>query len=100
MLADGANVAGGGTWNSNGVILFGAGKTIRGVNALTGASIAVELADDGHDGSLPHFLPDGHHFIYWARSAGSGAIRAGSLGSSETQSIVQADSGAVYSSQG
>jgi eukaryotic-like serine/threonine-protein kinase len=100
VLAEGANVAGGGTWSSNGIILFGAGKAIRGVHAVTGAPIAVDLADDGDDRVLPHFLPDGNHFIYWARSAGKGAIRAGSLGSRETQSIVQADSGAVYSSQG
>ena len=100
VLADGANAAGGGAWSSNGVILFGAGKTIRGVNAQTRASIAVQLADDVEDRSLPHFLPDGNHFVYWARSIGEGAIRAGSLGSRETQSIVQADSGAVYSSQG
>jgi len=72
VLADGANVAGGGAWSSNGAILFGAGKTIRGVNALTGASIAVELADDSDDRGLPHFLPDGNHFVYFTRSAGKG----------------------------
>ena len=93
-------MAGGGAWSSNGAILFGAGKTIRGVNALTGASIAVELADDSADRGLPHFLPDGNHFVYFTWSAGKGAIRAGSLGSRETQSIVQADSGAVYSNAG
>jgi tRNA A-37 threonylcarbamoyl transferase component Bud32 len=100
VLADGANVAGGGAWSANGVILFGAGKTIRGVNAVSGASISVEVADDGDERSLPYFLPDGNHFVYLAGSAGKGVIRAGSLRSRETQSIVQADSGAVYSSAG
>src|SRR5262249_29947657 len=70
VLADGANVAGGGAWSSNGVILFGTGKTIRGVNAVSGASIPVELADDGGERSLPFFLPDGNHFVYLAGSAG------------------------------
>jgi Tol biopolymer transport system component len=100
VLADGANVAGGGSWSSTGIILFEADRTIRGVNALTGASIAVELTDGADERSLPHFLPDGNHFLYWARSAGKGVIRAASLGSRETQSIVQADSGAAYSSAG
>src|SRR5262245_14863663 len=100
VLADGANVAGGGAWSSSGVILFGTGKTIRGVNTVSGAAIPVELADDGGERSLPFFLPDGNHFLYLAGSAGKRVVRAGSLRSQETQSIVQADSGAVYSSAG
>ncbi len=60
---------GGGTWNRDGVILFGNGPGgIRRVSANGGAVTAVTSVDTargdtGH--SSPTFLPDGRHFLYY-----------------------------------
>ncbi len=92
----------GGTWNSGGVILFGAAGIQR-VPASGGASAALDLQDEaGSNGirSSPCFLPDGRHFLYFLRAGVKHEIRAASLDSSETKFVAEADSPAVYASPG
>ena len=69
VLAD-VQIARGGTWNRDGVILFApqTGTPIFRVSATGGEAVAVTTLDApqpdqvGH--RFPHFLPDGRHFLF------------------------------------
>ncbi|MGH9792003.1 MAG: protein kinase domain-containing protein, partial [Candidatus Acidiferrales bacterium] len=68
----------GGTWNREGVIVFGrdANSPLYQVSAAGGASRPVtELNQERGENThrWPHFLPDGRHFLYLARIGLSGA---------------------------
>jgi serine/threonine protein kinase len=70
VLCDGTGIGGGGTWNSNGVILYGTagiGASIQRVNATGGACTAVTMAEGDSRHAFPEFLPDGKHFVYLVR---------------------------------
>jgi eukaryotic-like serine/threonine-protein kinase len=64
------NIAGsnfGGTWNSEGVILFGSSETkgLQRVASAGGVPVQVTSLQDQEVAHLwPRFLPDGEHFIY------------------------------------
>jgi eukaryotic-like serine/threonine-protein kinase len=62
----------GGTWGPDGTILFGtAGSNIYRVSSTNGTvTSATELNTLRDEGShrWPHFLPDGHHFLFTVRS--------------------------------
>src|SRR4029453_15526652 len=60
----------------------------------------VSLNQSGH--FWPHFLPDGRHFLYLARSSKkeTTGIYVGSLDSAETRMLVQSDAGARYAPPG
>ena len=88
-----------------GVILFGAlapaESGIQRVSAAGGtATPATTLnASRQEDAHLwPHFLPDGRHFLYFARStkAENNGIYVGSLDSRERTLLLNANSNAVY----
>ncbi len=63
-----APISNGGTWNREGVILFGGGPAgIKRVSANGGAVSNVTTVDTARGDnyhSAPVFLPDGHHFLY------------------------------------
>jgi Tol biopolymer transport system component/predicted Ser/Thr protein kinase len=64
-----AGTGGGGAWNREGVILFGADNgPIQRVNAGGGVPSPVTQAEPGVRHLLPAFLPDGKHFLYVAQS--------------------------------
>jgi len=93
----------GGAWNQEGVVLFGAapGRGIQRVPAAGGAvtpatTLDASRQEDAH--FWPHFLPDGRHFLYFARSAKTenNAIYIGSLDSQERTFLLNANSNAVY----
>jgi len=95
-----------GSWNKEGVILFGSGRTttsdvVSRVSAAGGAPTAVTTLDTaqgelGH--AWPRFLPDGNHFLYLAqnRDSAKSAIRVGSLDSKESRLLLNAQSMAAY----
>ncbi len=65
-LCDVSGTLVGGSWNREGVILFGqAGKVMR-VSAAGGAATPVTIGPTGTLGNniFPAFLPDGKHFLY------------------------------------
>ena len=67
ILCDGTEIAAGGTWNRDGVILFSENKTggaLRRVNAAGGACRAVTKPEGDSSQDFPDFLPDGKHFVY------------------------------------
>jgi len=92
----------GGTWNREGVILFGNFfGGLRRVLAAGGESTAITMPDAAHQETShrwPYFLPDGRHFLYLAQQPNS--IYAGSLDSKETKRLLVADSRAVYAPPG
>ncbi|HEV2198456.1 MAG TPA: protein kinase [Bryobacteraceae bacterium] len=100
----------GGTWNKDGVIVFGVfnGAIFRvpaaggGATALT----ALETASGEVDHRFPWFLPDGRHFLYTAtndahvQAEEKGAIYASDVNSKNRKLVLAADSNAVYSPPG
>jgi Tol biopolymer transport system component len=93
----------GGSWNRDGVILFGSGKGLFKVSAEGGkpdAMTTVVSSESGH--YWPEFLPDGRHFLYlsWAAQPGERAIYLGDLGSKEKRRLLAAESNAVYAEPG
>jgi Tol biopolymer transport system component len=99
-LCDAANGKGG-TWSEDGTILFAPDATtpIHRVSASGGESIAVTSIDGSEFNSHrhPRFLPDGRHFLFFARSANpdDSEVLVGSLDGGEPvpvlNSVTQAD---------
>jgi Tol biopolymer transport system component len=97
---------GGGTWNRDGVILFGSGRGVQRVSAAGGEVTPVTTLDRSRQeiGHLwPYFLPDGRHFLYLAAIAqhAGGEVYLASLDGKETKRfLLVADTNAVYAPPG
>jgi eukaryotic-like serine/threonine-protein kinase len=95
----------GGTWNSEGIILFapGFGRPIVRISASGGASTSVTKLKEGETEvhTSPFFLPDGRHFLY---SAGTGpythVVYFASLDGGEPVKLVETNSSAQYAEPG
>jgi len=93
----------GGTWGSAGVIVYGPHPigVLYQVPA-SGGTPKPATALDSSGGEVTHefptFLPDGRHFLYFAVSSrpGESSIRVGSLDSSDSKFLVNADASADY----
>ena len=86
----------GGTWSSDGVIVFAAeGKLFR-APAAGGAPVALEVSGQFGEPARPQFLPDQRHFLFYASKADSGAVIVGSIDSSEVTRIADADAPAQF----
>jgi serine/threonine protein kinase/Tol biopolymer transport system component len=100
--SDGAAVSPIGTWNADGVILFGSGDGLRRVSASGGDSTLLTKSDrDQKEGGhgYPQFLPDGKRFIYFVQSTDADVqgVYASSLESPERrQRILRTASKAFY----
>ena len=94
----------GGSWNPQGVIVFGmnaAGPILR-VAAAGGTAAPTTAAEKGSEGFQyrhPWFLPDGRHFLYTGTEAGDMPVRVGSLDepAKPGKVVAQAHSTAAYS---
>ena len=109
-LADALNGKGG-TWNSDGIILFApdSDQPLYRVAASGGMATPVTaLARDKGENShrLPYFLPDGRHFLFIARgdttgtssTRRGGSLRVGSLDDTSWRELSSVDSQGIYSS--
>ncbi len=104
-LCDVAN-ARGGAWGSDGTIVFTPSTTspllrvsAAGGNTETISKLDISRSENSH--RWPAFLPDGKHFLYWARSSKGpheDFIYIGELGSSQSKLLMKSDSMAVYAS--
>jgi Tol biopolymer transport system component len=93
----------GGTWNQEGIILFGSGAGLFRVSAEGGKPESVTSLERGESGHYwPHFLPDGQHYLYtvWHSEAAKRAILAGMLGSKEKTRVAAGESNTAYSEPG
>jgi len=93
----------GGTWNSEGVIIFSPGlnDSLYRVSAAGGEPSALTSPDQARAAGShrwPYFLPDGRHFIYLFVTPGeTQGIYLGSLDSKETKHLMRATHAAIYS---
>ncbi len=103
-----ANDSRGAAWSRDGVILFTPNYTspLFSIASSGGAPIQVTKLDDvtAKESShrWPSFLPDGRHFVYFARagSRGESKIYLGSLDSEQRRELVASASGAAYALPG
>lgn len=106
VLAD-AQAGRGGTWNSDGVIVFSPTVTdgLYRVGAAGGPATPITTLDTASfqtSHCWPYFLPDGKHFVYLARNSQrqNSAIYVGSIDSKESRLVVKSDAGAAYAAPG
>ena len=91
-----------GSWSSTGVILFSNGPGPLYRVSDTGGTVtrATELdtAVSELQHSMPHFLPDGEHYLFLARSSNPQhtAVYVGALSAKERKRVLLASSAAVY----
>jgi len=93
----------GGTWGTQGIILYGSAKGLFRVSAEGGSPQAITTIDKQEIGHLwPSFLPDGQHYLYLATSmdAANRAVFIGSLGSKDKMKLMPADSNVQYADPG
>jgi Tol biopolymer transport system component len=100
----------GGTWNSDGVILFTPsgriGDVLNRVSASGGTPQPISELDSRSESShrWPMFLPDGKHYLFMAFDvAGQGnpqAIYVGLLGSSEKKFLTKANANPAFAAPG
>jgi len=96
----------GGTWSQDGTIVFtpSATQPLFWVSAAGGtpepaSKFDPSRAENSH--RWPWFLPDGKHFLFWARSSrGSqeNQLSVGELGSLQAKTLAKSESMAVYAS--
>jgi Tol biopolymer transport system component len=104
-ICDAEILAGGGTWNRSGTILFAPGHdttTLYRVSANGGNPSAVQPLNAARFERAhiwPQFLPDGNHFVFFVLSDSPGAmgVYAGSLDSPDATMLFPSDTNAVYS---
>jgi Tol biopolymer transport system component len=99
-IADLPGFAGdGGTWSRDGVIVFASSSDaspLYRVPAAGGTPVAAtKLAADDRTQRNPQFLPDGRHFVFFARTTTSHGIYAGSLDSPDTKRLLDSDGKAI-----
>ena len=93
----------GGTWNRDGVILFGGPDGLHRVSAQGGTPALFTKIDPTEEAHRwPYFLPDGRHFVFLgdAPTTENHHIRAGSLDSQETQVLFNAVTRIAYAPPG
>ena len=93
----------GGTWNQDGVILFGDPQGLQRISAHGGTpalATKVDAKEEAH--RWPYFLPDGRHFVFLgdAQTTENHHIRLGSLDSQETQILFGAVTRVAYAPPG
>ena len=101
VLAD-VTVGRGGTWSSDGVIVFapGAGHGLMRIAATGGVPVPATSLSDGQRGHRwPQFLPDGQHFLFYSTGVGDmGGAFLGSLDGTTPVRLIDADGAAWYAS--
>jgi len=91
----------GGAWGPGNTILFSAGaESISQVLASGGTPAPVTKLDPSIGEVAhrwPHFLPDGRHFLFYARAAREhSGLYVGSLDGTRSQMLFRTDSNAIY----
>ena len=93
----------GGTWNRDGVILFGGPQGLSRISAQGGTPVLITKVDATEEAHRwPYFLPDGRHFLFLgdAGSTENHHIRVGSLDSQQSQNLFSAITRVAYAPPG
>jgi Tol biopolymer transport system component len=105
IITDAPGQGRGGTWNSDGVILFAVfaqnGNGLLRVAASGGERRMVTPLRNGQTDRFPYFLPDGDHFLFLTRAIAvaperASEIRLGSLSTGETWRLTASDTSGLY----
>ena len=96
----------GGAWSKNGVIIFTptTSAALMRVAASGGTPEPASKLDRSRGENShrwPFFLPDGKHFLYWARTSQGtqgNALNVGELGSPQTKELMKSETMAEYAS--
>ena len=96
----------GGAWGKDGTIVFAPSQThgLMKVSASGGepepaSNLDTSKSKNSH--RWPYFLPDGKHFLYWARNSGGvqeDTLYVGTLGSLQPKVLTKSETMAVYAS--
>ena len=99
-----ATIGRGGAWSKSGVIVFAPGPSdsLLQVSAEGGkpepaSRLDIPRGENSH--RWPYFLPDGRHFLFWARSSGGTQehiLYVGSLGTLDAKMLMKSESMAIY----
>ena len=93
----------GGTWNSEGTILFGSPAGVFRVSEEGGTPAAITTLDQAESGHFwPRFLPDGRHYLFLLKSGdpSKSGVYVGALDSKERTRVLAVDSNAAYADPG
>jgi eukaryotic-like serine/threonine-protein kinase len=101
-----ARVGRGGAWGKDGVIVFAPGpqQSLVRVSAEGGATEPATKLDVAHGENShrwPYFLPDGRHFLFWARNSHGiqeHNLYVGTVGSLDARPLMKSESMAIYAS--
>jgi Tol biopolymer transport system component len=105
ILAD-APEGRGGAWNRDGTIIFSPDSNrspLFRISATGGAALPVTRMETTKETNhrFPHFLPDGHHFLYYVQGTPeSHGVYAGDLDGSGARRLLDVESAPVYESSG
>jgi serine/threonine-protein kinase len=97
VIADAANR--GGTWNKDGVIVYtrNTGSGLFRISGAGGTPVAVTKLEKQTSHRFPFFLPDGHHFLFYALgSPETSGIHLGSLDSPNIKRLTDSESAGIY----
>jgi eukaryotic-like serine/threonine-protein kinase len=106
VLCEPGNDFRGGTWGPDDTILFGVARgPISSVNAAGGRPASVTSMDQTRQDNThrsPHFLPDGHHFLYsiFSSKPDQNGVYVGSLDGKTKKRLIALNSTAVYAPPG
>ena len=100
IICNAPNLAGG-TWNSDGVIVFSSAGVLNRTISAGGEARPISVRDDSKQetGHLaPVFLPDGKRYFYpaWSPLPGNSAVYLASLDSNDRTKLLVGQSKAVY----
>ena len=104
IICNAPNLAGG-TWNSDGVIVFSAAGVLNRTISAGGEARPISVRDDSKQEthhSAPRFLPDGKRYLYlaWSPLPANSGIYLASLDSTDRTRLLVAQSKAVYANSG
>jgi len=94
----------GGTWNKEGVIVFSPGATqsllrVAAEGGTPEAASKFDLSRGDNSHRWPQFLPDGRHFLFWARSSRGmqeHQVYVGTVGSLDAKPLMKSRLPALY----
>lgn len=103
-LCESPNLSGG-TWNSDGVIVFGAAGVLNRTSAAGGERRPISVRDESRQETshtAPQFLPDGRRYLYhaWSPQQSNSALYVASLDSKDRTRLLAVQSKAVYAHSG